>query len=432
MFRARERGMSYWPFVITLVTTLVFVVQWYQTDEQLTKARSDAAAAKAAEKRATDRWTEAQQKMLELGELTGWTDDSGYPDKSKTQEALDGVKTAMVEQLRLKVDVTKFTETGQGGKIEQIGQEPAMVVYAAKGEYDGVDTWAKFIPAFMTSAKRMLADVGTAVNKTQQVQGEMASAVEAHRSAITAKDDARTQVETQLASARAAAQQTEQDLREQIDSLNAQLRTAREETNSVREEKDQIEADLTNQLGQANAEIVRLNDRARPLLSEGPDGSVLTARGGVAVIDRGKKDQLMPGTIFSVWGLAKGGVRYHKGSIKVVTVADDTARASILEMNEGDPILGGDLIQSTTYSPNEKLSFALVGEFTKMGRGDAMNRLRSLGCDVHESVLPTTHYLVVGVPAENETIEETEAFRRAKEFGVTIITEAQLASFTRY
>lgn len=434
MFRARERGMSYWPFVITLVTTIFFVIQWYQTDEKLTKARSDAVAAKATASQATTKWETEHQKMLDLQDVLGatWCDETGYPDKAKIEAGLTAVKTAMVDGLRLKIDVTKFTETGEGGKIEKIGQEPAVVVYASKGEYDGITNWAQFVPSFMTSAKRMLSDVGTAVNKSQQVQAELASAIEAQKAAISAKDDARSQVETQLASTRAAAQQTEQDLREQIDSLNGQLRTARDETTAVREEKDQMEAALTNEVSQAKAEIVRLVDRARPLLSEGPDGSVLTARGGVAVIDRGKKDKLMPGTIFSVWGLAKGGVRYHKGSIKVVTVADDTSRASILESLDGDPILGGDLIQSTTYSPKEKLSFALVGEFVKMGRGDAATRLRALGCDVHDTVVPTTHYLVVGVPAEGETLEETESYRRAKEFGVTIITEAQLASFTRY
>jgi NAD-dependent DNA ligase len=86
-----------------------------------------------------------------------------------------------------------------------------------------------------------------------------------------------------------------------------------------------------------------------------------------------------------------------------------------------------------TYSPNRQLHFVLVGEFRKMGKSTAEAVLKKLGAAVDSKVTANTNYLVVGAPgAGQETLDDTDAVRTAKELGIRMITEEQLASFTRY
>src|SRR5262249_29139416 len=154
-----------------------------------------------------------------------------------------------------------------------------------------------------------------------------------------------------------------------------------------------------------------LVQREAPVLSEGPDGEVVLADNGVAILNRGRQHWLMPGTVFDVWGIAKGGAKYKKGTVKVTSTDVETSRAAILEENPNDPIGRGALVQSLTYSPNRKLHFAFVGEFRKMGRSQAEALMKKLGAIVDDKVSSETNYLVMGAPAAGQdqaALEETE------------------------
>jgi NAD-dependent DNA ligase len=193
------------------------------------------------------------------------------------------------------------------------------------------------------------------------------------------------------------------------------------------------EAKLIAQVNEAQGQIRTLVQRDAPILTEGPDGEVIIADNGVAIVNRGKTAWLMPGTIFDVLGRAKGGATYKKGSIKVTNCDDETARAAIVEENPRDPITKGDLIQSPIYSPNRQLHFVLIGDFKKMGRSQAEAVLGKLGAKVDAKVSSETNYLVVGAPAAGqESLDDTEAVKTAKDLGIKMITEEQLSWFCRY
>ena len=66
-----------------------------------------------------------------------------------------------------------------------------------------------------------------------------------------------------------------------------------------------------------------------------------------------------------------------------------------------------------------------------MGRSQVEARLEALGAKVDDSVSTLTHYLVLGAPsAGGESLESSDAYKKAMQYGTTILTEAQLASFT--
>ena len=75
----------------------------------------------------------------------------------------------------------------------------------------------------------------------------------------------------------------------------------------------------------------------------------------------------------------------------------------------------------------------LIGRFKKYGRSDAAKRLEQLGQNVDKSVGITTNYLVIGAPEnEDDNLEDTDDYRRAKELGIRVITEKQLSTFLLY
>ena len=179
--------------------------------------------------------------------------------------------------------------------------------------------------------------------------------------------------------------------------------------------------------------IKRRIDGQKPV---GPDGEVLavTEAGGLVVLSRGKADHLMPGTTFTVFNYGKGAVKIAKGTVKVLEVKDRTAVARIIEVvSPLDPIVDGDMFESATYNPAEVLHFYLLGQFRKYGRSDAARRLEQIGVKVDTKVSVDTDYLVIGAPVrEDENLQDTEAYKLARELGITVITEEQLSRFLLY
>ena len=62
-----------------------------------------------------------------------------------------------------------------------------------------------------------------------------------------------------------------------------------------------------------------------------------------------------------------------------------------------------------------------------------MKRLEQIGQGVQKHVDIFTNYLVIGAPnADGDNLEDSDDYRRAKEYGIRIITEKQLSTFLLY
>jgi NAD-dependent DNA ligase len=293
-------------------------------------------------------------------------------------------------------------------------------------------TLESLFPLIVDAVKRMHADIQNAMSLKATTAGELANLKTQHTEALSQKDVAIADRQSQIQALQAQLAQTGSDLRDQISTLEAQVDSARTELEELRTQSEASVAKLENQVSQGAGEIRTLIDREKPFASEGPDGEVLAARDGQAWVNLGKRNLLMPGTVFTVLGRRKGGALYPKGVVKVTMVDETMSRAAVMSLDSrADPIVEGDLVQSTTYSPNRQLRFYLLGEFTRMGRSQVEARLEALGAKVDDDVTTLTHYLVLGAPSSGgESLESSEAYKKAMQYGTTILTEEQLASFT--
>jgi hypothetical protein len=424
--------MSYWPFVVTLLAFFAMTYMWYEAGKSQDQDKAKIRELSDERDGLKDKNFQLDQALQLVGEKTGFANERNEPDAEKigagVKELLDSLRGSM----KLEFETKKFSEIGAGGKIEEVGQGKYVVHYLPPANEIPADIrWDAIGPILNGASMRMAADIENHINLKSAAEQARAASEEANASALSIKDTTIGDLQRQIQAIQASMAEQGSELRDQIATLESQLDTARSETEEIRGQMDTAVADLANKYSQAQGEITRLVDREVPFITEGPDGEVLASSAGIVIVNRGKKDMLMPGTTFTVLKREKGGGLTQTGTLKVTVVDEDTARCSVLQAS--DTISEGDLIQSNTYSPNRQLHFYLLGEFQKMGVSQAAARLEQLGAMVDEDVSTMTHYLVLGVPGPGgDALEATDAYLRAKAYGIKIITEDQLASFTRY
>jgi BRCA1 C Terminus (BRCT) domain len=433
MFRARERGMSFWPFAISLLGLVVFIILWFSATSERDNANRSAATAENNRKLMEQEKDDANKRLLAASKEIGFTTGGNFSDPAEIQRQLKEYGLKLADTLTIEFPEDRYQQSGDGGVVEKAEGGKVKVRYLTEADLADVPTAQGFLSKFETASKRMKFDIDRAFNAQSQAYTEKETVVKTGQETMKQKDARIAELTGEKAALDNQMREKEQELKEQIAQLTSQKDSKDTELETLRKQASENEAKLIAQLNEARATVKTLVQRDAPAQSEGPDGEVVVADAGVAIINRGKAQWLQPGTTFDVWGLAKGGAKYRKGSIKVTSCDDETARAAVLEESARDPIAKGDLIQSLTYSPSRQIHFALVGDFKKMGRSQAEAVLKKLGAAVDSRVTAETNYLVVGVPAAGqESLDDTDAVKTAKDLGIRMITEEQLALFTRY
>ncbi len=433
MFRARERGMSFWPFVVSLLLVIVLVVMWFSATSERDQWKASFEKAEGIRKTAEAGQLEKITALQELSKRVGWTGGGNTSDPAQIDKDLKDTGTRLGDILTIEFDADRYQEDANGGKPEKTAAGKVKVRYLTEAELADAATLQALISKFEVAANRMKNDVLREVEYAKKAQDDKEAAAKAGADALAAKEKRIAELTSEKATIDQAAHEKETELNEKVAQKDQALQKANSDADEVRKQAATNEAKLIAQNNEKDSTIRSLVQRDAPTLTEGPDGEVVVAQDGIAIINRGKTNWLMPGTVFDVLGRSKGGATYKKGSIKVTSCDDESARAAILDEKANDPITRGDLIQSLTYSPNRKLHFVLVGDFKKMGKSQAEAVLKRLGAVVDAKVTAETNYVVVGAaPAGADNLDDNDAVKAAKELSIRMITEDALSSFCRY
>lgn len=434
MFRARERGMSFWPFVVSLLLLIVFVIMWFSATTERDEAKAKQAKAEAAEKKAQEDLQNANKNYINASTVVGYTGGGSGTSPEAVTGAMKDVKDKIAADTTVTFPQTRFQEDPSSGKVEKTDGGMVTVTYLSPAELAEATTLESLVSKFDTAVARMKYDLGRSYAGFDQAVKDKEAAAAASDAALKDKDKRIAEVTGEKSAVENQAREKEAELKEQIAQKDQKITQAESDLDAQRKQSSANEAKLVAAVAAAEGQVRTLVQRDAPVITEGPDGEVIVADDslGIAIINRGRQHWLMPGTVFDVLGRAKGGALYKKGEIKVTSVDDETARAAITVESAKDPITKGDLIQSLVYSPNRKMHFTLIGDFKKMGRSQAEALLRKQGAIVDDQVTSETNYLVVGMPAAGQNLEETAQYKAAKDLGTRILTEEQLASFAKY
>ena len=434
MFRARERGMSFWPFAITLLGLIVFVILWFSVMGERDKFKLSADKAEQARLAAVAEKDAAINKLGAVSKPLGFQGGGNMTDAAEMERQMNDYAEKMKATMTIEFPADRYVAGGsESAPVEKTAAGTVKVSYLTPAELADVQTYQAWLGKFELATKRMKLDIDRAFAAAEASRLEKETVTKAYEDTIKEKDRRISELTGEKAALDSQMREKETELKDSIAQITSQKDAKDTELETLRKQASENEAKLIARTNELSGQVKTLVQRDAPVLSEGPDGEVIVAESGVAIINRGRTHMLMPGTIFDVWGLAKGGVKYKKGSIKITSCDTETARGAIVEESARDPIQRGDLIQSLTYSPNRVLHFALVGDFKKMGRSQAEAVLIKLGAKVDAKVTADTNFLVVGVPGTGqESLDDTDAVKTAKDLGIRMITEEQLSAFTRY
>ncbi|USN99403.1 MAG: hypothetical protein H6810_01630 [Phycisphaeraceae bacterium] len=181
------------------------------------------------------------------------------------------------------------------------------------------------------------------------------------------------------------------DLRTQVEGFENRVQREMEDERSRYQgeirDKDRLNADL-------NQQILVLQDQVRRLRGEGGtnrvtpldefalvDGEVAAVEpaGDAVVITLGRKDKLVIGMAFSVYGSASeihmldGTDNYRPGKavIEVIGIDESSARCRVVKASRGNPVIVGDVIANPVYDPKKTYNFVVFGNFDVNGDGIA-------------------------------------------------------------
>jgi len=442
--RRMERGASYVPLIIVIVLLVVAVAWAYIKNDEVDQLAKENKVLKAAKEQ------QQKERIDTLTYLKNLSLKVGFPleatTTSKQGSAVDKISTWIADKLsNLATKYTRefpvaiYTMDPNGGikRDDTAAEGRVNIVYVAPAAIPSEVTLEELYELMDGAMGRMLNDITRLVGDVQRERVKFAARETEFGSTIADKDSEIGRLRNEKAALESAKAQAERDAADQIAGLEDAKREAEENLETYQDQaKDEIAA-LKNQILALKQDVVKLKQRKRmeefPI---GPDGQVLavTDDQGIAILNRGKADHLQPGTTFDVYTLGKGAQKIAKGVVTVLEVSSTEAKARVVSLlNPMNPIVTGDYFESATYNPDTQLHFYLLGRMRKYGKTDAAARLKDLGQAVDSEVGIDTDYIVLGAPEnEDDNLRDTDAFKRAQELGVRVITEAQLSTFLDY
>ena len=311
---------------------------------------------------------------------------------------------------------------------------------------------------------RFPSDIGSGDNTVELVLERLVSIADRNDQERQAAD---SQFQTELAARQAAEDakgEVERTMQGQLDSVNSELRDARDAANAaqssaddrysqLQDEYDQKDTDMREasatheqQLANANAETEKMKARTVSLAQKveilgvdddpwAADGSVIDAGGGNVFINIGSKDLLRHGVRFEVYDFDKGYNRVSKGQIEVRELENNFAVARIIQQHSSlDPIGAGDKISNPHFNRNRTKNFVLVGNFPAYGKSFLTQRLESLGATVSDSVNSDVDAIILGSKAPEEDapeLTELDEYKLAQELSIQVMRLADLEPFVR-
>ncbi|MEX2174531.1 MAG: hypothetical protein WD872_09225 [Pirellulaceae bacterium] len=289
----------------------------------------------------------------------------------------------------------KAAEAGAGGEDEKVAKlmdefksDMALIgTQAGEGAILNYRTMPVILLAALNKKNASVVDSNDQVNKAQAEkvaaeQRETARAEQAVAAAAKATADLAAEKETYTA-ARAQSSAIFDETKARVDAM---AKKQGEDIKAVTDQRDQLQGTVgtiektVQDLKEKNAALAL--DRVN--LFESPDGVVtsVSQRQGRVWISVGRADGLLRQTNFSVFDHDINGVANAKAKarLEVVRLSDDhLAECRILEDSPANPILPGDVVHTPTWSPGQRIHFAVAGfmDLDNDGRDD-QERIRDL------------------------------------------------------
>jgi hypothetical protein len=295
---------------------------------------------------------------------------------------------------------------GQAGEVLkksfQVGAEQPLDV-TPKSTEDAIRSFMKRTDALVLVAKQNQTTIAGLESQLKGVQDELAAAKAAYAQSIgqakADQADEKKRLETARDNANATTKKFEEDKRKADETLINERRSWA----IAKDKLDRTVLTLNNNLKDLG-EVVK---KFRTIPTEtGVDGRIVnvTEQGSVGYGDLGKKDGVLLGMTFSIFGQGDVGKTNPtpKAECRIVKVMQDSCELRLYYPYKGAaPVVSGDILLNPIYDRGRRLRFALVGKMDINADGvDEIEQLKALikefGGRVDPALTVQTDYLIIG------------------------------------
>ncbi len=252
-----------------------------------------------------------------------------------------------------------------------------------------------------------------------------------------AKDEAVAEANKTIADLKAQHDNLKGFLDTEFNKKQNEINAALTNVTQLRTEKNTLEAahtkqviEMTNVQDTLTAQNDALKNRMK--LINPPheaDGEVISSSqaANLAWINLGRKDMLMPGTLFRITEPNSTAIKAYG---TVTKVEQDRAEIHISGLKDRyTPVVKGDKIANDLYSPNVRRTVVLVGRFSyPLTKPVVADILRNLGNTVVDKPVPGVDLAIIGSDTVNETgdgfvdITETPEFKQIQFLSIETVT----------
>lgn len=340
-------------FVLTTVFLLVLTIVFYAGKTKEMEAKVAAEQTLSSYVRSNERSSDTfkayeaaakDRRMSVAGYLTGRHDE--------LMRFVSGDPAMSIDALR--ADLKRY-KLGENQNVRARVQELFSDVNARQAEVEGLNAQAK-----------------TLSDSIAEKEAQIKQMAESHQQEVDA-------VEARIAGYRDAAEEYRKNMQDAVDELNRAKDTMRSRYEGrIRElenETDNLDRELMVLRGKIS-ELERARDAQRMKASDPAmlvDARIIDAPGtsGEVFIDRGRKDRIVVGMSFEVYG-DQSQIRLHpqtgelprgKASLEVTKVNDSTAVCKVTRSQTGNPIIRNDVVANAVYDPTHRFKFLIHGKF---------------------------------------------------------------------
>lgn len=346
-----------------------------------------------------------------------------YTQKGGLEEQLESTRTDLESYVsRAEQNSPAVQEAKSADARTATGQQTVVGVLMARADQ---------ARNALVAANQQLDDTRVALENTQnQLEISQQALQEAQANAAAAvagEQEARTTFQNQAADLTAkvaAAQQTNEQLQQDLDSMEALLsndmREARAQMQQTIDELRVANDEADRQLAAALSRIAELTaDRGIGLAKiTNPDARIvsITEQGNQThvYLDIGRNQKLAKGMTFSVFGpdqlikLEDDAELEPKAVIEVFALADNSATARVVQRQRGRRVEVGDAAVNIAFDPNRVFRFFVFGDFDigdtgtpkAADRDRITSRIRAWDSEVAEDIDYDVDYLVLGKAPE--------------------------------
>ncbi len=310
---------------------------------------------------------------------------------TSTQEAITSVEEQVYAQLEAKralIEQIKLLQQRIEGNKEELRNREARLAELRSQ----VETLEKSRNELAEKMEAALAE------KTEQIQ-KLTRQSEKYRKSL----------EDQLAQAKQEWEQKAAELNDTIASKESRIKALEMEVQKWENKHNKLAREIKRELGD------------RPSLENQPDAKIVNVvqEANICYISKGRGERIRPGLPFNVYPagpIPEDG----KGKAKIVVknVGAHSSECKIIEQEEDNPIIAGDVVGNVVFDSNRTYSFVVEGVFDLTGRGRPTEAgtetvkmlIERYGGNVKDEIGVQTDFLVMGAePTRPPEPDETAA-----------------------